>query len=104
MMVRLPPIKITQGAAFDYSATVTGQDWTGITGAVTFKAKPRGDVILTATVTGDALGVIGFALTAEDTALLPALPVIGHRATCVFEIAMSDGQLFQGTCGVAGRI
>lgn len=103
-MTLLDPIKITQGAAFDFETTVTGQDWTGITGAVTFKTVPQGDVLLSETVTGDVDGVLSFSLTAVDTELLPALPVLGHRATCVFQILMDDGQVFQGNVGVAGLI
>ena len=97
-------IRITQGRAFDYEATVQGQDWTGITGVATFKEVPGGDVLLTETVTGDALGVLSFSLSAVDTAELPAQGTLGYRATCIFQIVMSDGQLFQGNVGVAGLI
>lgn len=100
----LPPIKVTQGQPFAYEMTVTGQDWTGITGTVTIKEIPGGDELVEKAVTATALGVVSFSLTAAETLLLTALPVLGYRATGVFQIAMSDGQLFQGNVGVAGVV
>lgn len=55
-MNRLPAIKITQGEPFSSSFTVTGQDWTGYTGAVVYKKAPQGEEILATDATGDALG------------------------------------------------
>ena len=105
-MTRLPPIKVTKGQAFAYEATVTGQDWTGYTGEVVFKDKPKGTELLTATVTGDADGLMAFSLTATETEDLEALPVIGYRATGVFQITMTgaDVKTYQGTVGVAGTV
>lgn len=121
MTTRLPPMRISQGSSFPYDVTVTGQDWTGWTGTATFKTKPKamyrrayewplGDTqepILTVAVTADATGLIQMGLTAAQTALLPALPVLGYRKTCVCEISMTDGtdvQKFQANVSVSASL
>ncbi len=118
MTVFLPPMKVSQGESFAYEATVTGQNWTGFTGTATFKSRPKAlyriqdgetveEPIVTATVTGDASGVLTFNLTATETALFPALPRVGyfHRAVC--EVSMADGAdvlKYQARVSVAGQI
>ncbi|MCV5968547.1 hypothetical protein, partial [Lactococcus petauri] len=49
------------------------------------------DPILTETVTGTALGVIAFDLTATQTDLFPALDRMGWFANARAEISMTDG-------------
>lgn len=49
------------------------------------------DPILTATVTGSALGVLSFSLTAAQTDLFPALNRIGWFAQAKAEISMTNG-------------
>jgi hypothetical protein len=100
----LPPVQITQNRAFVYEATVAGQDWTGIPGTVTIKDYPSGETLLEKAVTGNASGALSFSLTQAETNEFPALPVLGFRHVGVFQIAMSDGQLFQGNVGVAGLV
>ena len=99
------PMRITRGEPFSWSATVTGQDWTGYTGTVTFRSNrpvrrmmtpdygftAEADPILTATVTGSALGVLSFSLTAAETDLFPALDRMGWFAQAKAEISMTDG-------------
>ena len=99
------PMRITRGEGFSWSATVTGQDWTGYTGTVTFRSNrpvrrmltpdygftAEADPILTATVTGSALGVLSFSLTAAETDLFPALDRMGWFAQAKAEISMTDG-------------
>ncbi len=105
-MIPLPPIKITQGEAFSSSFTVTGQSWTGYTGAVTYKTKPQGDEILATTAAGDALGEVTYSLTAAETTDFPAREVIGFRKVGVYQIRMTgtDVQTFQGDLFVAGAV
>jgi hypothetical protein len=118
----LPPLKIAQGEAFGYSATVVGQDWTGFTGVAVFKSKPQASTfrrigtdvdetlaepILSVTVTGDNAGELSFALTGAQSALLPALPRIGYFHTCAMQITMTSGadvQRFQARVSVAGAL
>lgn len=99
------PARITRGEPFAWSATVVGQDWTGWTGTVTFRRNrvrrmltpdygflaSESDPILTETVTGTALGVIAFDLTATQTDLFPALDRMGWFANARAEINMTDG-------------
>ena len=99
------PMRITRGEPFSWSATVTGQDWTGYTGTVTFRSNrpvrrmltpdygftAEADPIYTATVTGSALGVLSFSLTAAETDLFPALDRMGWFAQAKAEISMTDG-------------
>ena len=99
------PMRITRGEPFSWSATVTGQDWTGYTGTVTFRSNrpvrrmltpdygftAEADPILTAVVTGSALGVLSFSLTAAETDLFPALDRMGWFAQAKAEISMTDG-------------
>lgn len=99
------PARITRGEPFAWSATVVGQDWTGWTGTVTFRRTrarrmltpdygflaSESDPILTETVTGTALGVIAFDLTATQTDLFPALDRMGWFANARAEISMTDG-------------
>lgn len=106
-MNKLPAIKITQGEPFSSSFTVTGQNWTGYTGAVTYKKSPQGEEILTDTATGDAAGGVDFDLTAAQTALFPAFPVIGFRKVGVYQVRMtssSDTQTYQGDLLVASAV
>lgn len=106
-MILLPPVKITQGEPFTSSFTVTGQSWTGYTGTVSYKTKPGGETIFDDTVTGNAMGEVTFSLTAAETLLFPALPVIGYRVTAVGQITMAsagDTQVFQFNVAVAGAI
>lgn len=106
-MIRLPAIKVTQGEPFSSSFTVTGQNWTGYTGAVTYKKAPQGEEILVDPATGSALGVVSFALTAAETDMLPAFPVIGYRKVGVYQVRMtsvSDVQTFQGDLHVASAV
>jgi hypothetical protein len=105
MIIISAPMRITRGEPYSWTATVVGQDWTGYTGTVTFRRNstlPRTidasglvgeetDTILTATVTGDAAGVISFSLTAADTLLFPALDRMGWFAQAKAEINMTDG-------------
>jgi len=114
----LLPIRLSQGEAFTYAATVVGQDWTGYTGTATFKARPKAqwrivdgiavqEPIVAVPVTGNALGVLTFTLTPAQTATFPALERIGyfHRAVC--EISMSNGsdvRKYQARVSVAGSI
>ena len=99
------PMRITRGEPFSWSATVTGQDWTGYTGTVTFRSNrpvrrmltpdygftAEADPILTAVVTGSALGVLSFSLTAAETDLFPGLDRMGWFAQAKAEISMTDG-------------
>lgn len=106
-MNELPAIKITQGEAFSSSFTLTGQDWTGYTGAVTYKKAPQGDEILETTAAGDALGEVTFSLTAAETDAFPAFAVIGYRKVGVYQVRLSNGvdtQTFQGPLFVAGAV
>lgn len=109
-MIYLPPMAITQGEPFSYSATVVGQDWTGYTGTVTIKRALRArTTLLTRPITADSTGVLLFSLTAEDTARLPSLPRQGYLCRAVAEIAMEnagigDVQLYQAPVLIAGRI
>lgn len=121
MTTRLPPMKISQGEPFAYDVTVSGQDWTGYTGTVRFKAAPKAqwlrnnnwpfaemqEPFLTVTATGDAAGLVQFGLTSAETATFPSLPRLGFYRQAVCEIEMTDGtdvQLFQATVSVATRI
>jgi hypothetical protein len=114
-------MQISQGEPFAYSHTITGQDWTGYTGTVAFKSAPKAqwlrgnewpfvdtaEPFATATVTGDAGGVLSFSLTAAQTGDFPALPRLGFYRQAVAEIEMTNGadvQIFQATVSVAGRI
>lgn len=106
-MDRLPAIKITQGEPFASAFMVIGQDWTGYTGTVAYRKAPQGDDILDTAATGEADGDVLFALTAEQTADFPALPVIGHRKVGVYQVTMSNGadvRTFQGDLMVAGAV
>ncbi len=106
-MNRLPAIKITQGEPFSSSFTVTGQDWTGYTGAVVYKKAPQGEEILATDATGDALGEVSFDLTAAETALFPAFEVIGYRKVGVYQVRMTGGadvQTYQGDLHVASAV
>ena len=105
-MILLPAIKVTQGDAFSSSFTVTGQDWTGYTGAVIYRTAPQGEDILDTTCTGDALGEVTFSLTAAQTADFPAAAKVGYRKVGVYQIRMTgtDTQTFQGDLMVAGAI
>lgn len=103
----LAPIKVSQGEAFSSSFTLTGQDWTGYTGAVTYKKAPRGDLILETAATGDALGEVTFSLTAAETTDFPAIPVIGFRRVGVYQVRMTNGtdvKTFQENLFVAGAV
>lgn len=102
----LPAIKVTQGEAFSSSFTLEGQDWTGYTGAVTYKTAPQGDLILETTCSGDALGEVTFSLTAAQTAEFPALAVVGFRRVGVYQVRMTGADVFtfQGNLFVAGAI
>ncbi len=121
MTTQLPAMKVSQGEPFAYSRTITGQDWTGYTGTVKFKSAPKADwrratewpftetqePFLTATVTGDAAGVLTFNLTAAQTALFPALPKLGFYRQAVAEIAMTNGpdvKIYQATVSTAAQI
>ena len=120
-MTRLPPMKIAQGEPFAYAATVVGQDWTGYTGTATFKTAPKAqwtrgnewpfdskqEPFLTVTATGNAGGVMQFALTAEQTGEFPALPRLGFYRQAVCQIEMTDGtdvQMFQATVSTGAQI
>jgi hypothetical protein len=108
-MNRLPTIRIAQGEPFASSFTLTGQDWTGYTGVVTYKKAPQGKLILETDATGDALGEVAFSLTAAETALFPAFPVIGDRKVGVYQVRMTqaspeDVQTFQGDLHVASAV
>jgi hypothetical protein len=116
-------MKISQGEPFAYDVTVTGQDWTGYTGTVTFKTHPKAnwrratewpfsetqEPFLTVTATGNAAGLVQFGLTAAQTDLFPALPRVGFFRQAVCQIEMTnastgDVQIFQATVSVAARI
>ena len=106
-MNRLPAIKITQGEPFSSTFTLTGQDWTGYTGAVLYKKAPQGEEILETDATGTALGVVSFDLTAAETDAFPAFPVIGFRKVGVYQVRMTSGsdvQTFQGDLHVASAV
>ena len=103
----LAPIKVTQGEPFSSTFTLTGQDWTGYTGTVTYKTAPQGDLILETAATGDAAGLVSYALTAAETALFPAKAVIGFRKVGVYQVRMTNGsdvQTFQENLFVAGAV
>lgn len=121
MTVRLPPMKIAQGEAFAYSRIIPGRNFTGYTGAVTFKSSPKAnwrtatdwpfsevqEPFLTATVAGDAAGVLTFNLTAAQTGTFPSLDRLGYFKQAVAEITMTNGadvQIYQATVSVSGRI
>lgn len=112
------PMRITRGEPFAWTATVLGQNWTGYTGTVTFRRNRvrrmivpdygfltgEADPILTVPVTGSALGVLSFNLTAAQTDLFPALNRIGWFAQAKAEISMTNGtdvQKFQTRVSVA---
>jgi hypothetical protein len=106
-MILLTPIKIAVGEPFSFAFTVTGQDWTGYTGTVLYKKAPQGDLILEDTCTGDALGEVTFALTAAETALVPAFDVLGYRKTGVYQVRLVNGadvQTFQGDMLTASAV
>ncbi len=108
-MNRLPAIKVVQGEPFASSFTLTGQDWTGYTGTVSYKKAPQGEEILETDATGDALGEVTFDLTAAETDAFPAFPVIGYRKVGVYQIRMTqaspeDVQTFQGDLHVASAV
>lgn len=102
-MIQLPPMKIAQGELFAYDFTVSGQDWTGWTGTAKFKRKPKAvtkgdpwftgeqEPILEVSVTADATGLVQIGLSAAQTAILPALPVLGYRKTAVGEVSLTNG-------------
>ena len=106
-MIILPPVKVAQGEPFAYSARVTGQSWAGYTGQVVFRTKRRTnrtafnwngygylgtlDPIATATVTGDATGLMSFSLSLAQTLLFPSLPRTGSFVTAIGEITMGNG-------------
>ncbi len=103
----LAPIKVTQGEPFSSTFTLTGQDWTGYTGTVTYKKAPQGDLIVETAATGDALGVVTFALTAAQTAEFPAKAALGFRKVGVYQVRLSNGsdvQTFQENLFVAGAV
>lgn len=103
MIIISAPMRISRGEPYAWTATVVGQDWTGYTGLVTFRRNNRlpratddvwdeaSDVILTETVTGDAVGVLSFSLTAAETLLFPALERMGWFAQGKAEINMTNG-------------
>jgi hypothetical protein len=112
------PMRVTRGEPVSWAATVTGQDWTGYTGTVTFRRNrvlrafqpdygiytTESDPIVTATVTGNGAGVMSFSLTAAETDLFPSLPRIGWFSQAKAEIEMTDGsdvQKFQIRVSVA---
>ena len=110
-------MRITRGEPFAWTATVTGQDWTGYTGTVTFRRNrlrrllpdygflnAETDPILQTAVTGNASGVLSFSLTAAQTDLFPALNRMGWFAQARAEISMTNGtdvQKFQLRVSVA---
>ncbi len=103
----LPAIKVTQGEAFSSSFTLQGQDWTGFTGAVTYKQAPQGTEILETTCSGDALGEVTFSLTAAETAEFPAQAKVGFRKVGLYQVRMTNGAdtfTFQGDLMLAGAI
>lgn len=103
MIIISAPMRISRGEPYSWTATVVGQNWTGYTGLVTFRrtySLPRSvddvwdeanDVILTEAVTGDAVGVIAFNLTAAETLLFPALGRMGWFTQAKAEINMTNG-------------
>lgn len=107
-MNRLPAIKVTQGQPFTSSFILQAQDWTGYTGEVIYKKSPKNDETLLVTpATGDALGQVDFALTAEETDAFPTFPVLGWRKVGVYQVRMTDPTnvlTFQGDLFVAGAI
>lgn len=107
-MNEIPGVKITQGEPYAGSFTLQGQDWTGFTGTGTIKRR-RSDKepILTFTPTGDAAGLVSYAMTEDETALLPSLPRAGFFATCIAQIRMTDGTdvfSFQFPVGVFAQL
>lgn len=107
-MTRLPPLRITQGEPFAFDMAVGGMDWTGYTGAATFKLKPAAtETILSVAVSAEDSGLVQFDLTAEETATLPALPRLGFMRTCICEVALSNGvdsYKYQSTVSVAAEL
>jgi hypothetical protein len=99
------PMRITRGEPFSWTATVVGQDFSTYTGTITFRSNRKRrmltpdygfttidqDPILTEAVTGDAVGVLSFSLTAAQTDLFPTLDRIGWYANAKAEISMTDG-------------
>jgi hypothetical protein len=109
MTTRLPAIKLTQGEVFTSTFTVVGQDWTGYTGEVVYKKSPQGEAIFNDTATGNASGVVSFGMTAEETALFPAFPVLGYRKVGVYQVTMTrfsprDVRRYQGDLHVASAV
>ncbi len=102
----LPAIKVSQGEQFASSFTLQGQDWTGYTGAVTYKTMPQGELILETTCSGDALGEVTFSLTAAQTTEFPAQPRLRALKVGVYQVRMTGADVFtfQGDLLVAGAI
>lgn len=107
MTVFLPPFDVTQGEPAAFQFTVQGRDWTGYTGAVIIKASRRDrDALLTLEPTLGADGSVTVALTAEQTALLPALPRAGRFVKAVMQVRVTGAttETFQGNLSVSAQL
>ena len=119
MIIIDAPMKIAQGEPFNYEFTVEGQDWTGYTGTATFKRSVKAvartdwtgvnptEPLLEVTVDAQADGDVLLALTAAQTATLPALNRVGYFRQAVCEFNLTDGtdvQKFQCRVLVAAEI
>ena len=99
------PMRITRGEPFSWSATVTGQDWTGYTGTVTFRSNrpvrrmltpdygftAEADPILTATV---RMLTPDYGFTAEADPILTATVTGSALGVLSFSLTAAETDLF----------
>jgi hypothetical protein len=110
--VTLPPITITQGVAFfqryvfeDSSGPI---DLTGWTGAFALSKRPFEKPFFTGECAlGGTVGDVQISITAEDTATLDVLPILGGNPSAVFQITLTSplptqNQVWQGPAIIAG--
>lgn len=111
-MILIPPIQVQQGLAFTHNFVWeedgTPVDMTGWTGEFVAKANFGDDnKLVTATPVLGSAGEITVALTAEQTAALPALDKPGPFPVGVYQIKVSGGatgQIFQGDLHVSAAL
>ena len=116
--VLLPPVKAIRGEAFGFSMRIRSDtvdtprapvDLTPYTAA--FSVGPAFGEPATVSSVPELTenGFVTVRLTAAETALLPATPVMGGRVSAVFQITLTppddgDVAVFQGSLSVAEKI
>lgn len=108
----LPVLRITQGLPREYQLTFEDVDgpvdlstWTG---EFVIAIKPFETPVLRVPLVLGADGTIRASLTAEQTAALPARPVIGGATNGTFQVRLvapdpEFSQIWQGDVAVAGQ-